>query len=333
MTDSIRDVICDVRHSADVDNYTNYQRKFLWAVAERLEAAGSASPCEPADEAILVARKWLSMTETEGGHLHYDDITKMAQALTYTQPPSGVPEWMQAISENLHTQDNRITADPLFVVFQKTLIVVAEGYDHDRIVWVDDEGHEADEVTESQLNALRSDIYGTCFMEDEIELGADEREEWRRFAIKEVDQFVTACFTEDGAEAYLKINGHNLNRPFIYVTSLFRNEEMKELRNWLLSTNATPPRPADGWISEVKAERQRQDQKWGGPSHDDQHRPETFAQLIEDYSGWARVMAGMGSLDKYRRRMIQVAALAGAAVEATDRALQRAANPPEQGGE
>jgi hypothetical protein len=62
-------------------------------------------------------------------------------------------------------------------------------------------------------------------------------------------------------------------------------------------------------------ERMRQDEKWGGPEHDDLHTTADFAQLAQDYAGWARVMAGMGSAEKAQRRMLQVAALALADVE------------------
>lgn len=162
--------------------------------------------------------------------------------------PQGVPEWMEKISSALKTQDNRITADPLFIVFQKGEVVVDEDYDHDRIVWVDDEGNEADDEVDAQLNWMRGGVGGEHFMDNEIELiDEDEcREEWRRLAIKEVDEFVTACLTETGAESYLKVSGHNLRKPYIFVTSLFRNEEMKRLRDWLLSTPAAPQ--ADEWV-------------------------------------------------------------------------------------
>lgn len=75
----------------------------------------------------------------------------------------------------------------------------------------------------------------------------------------------------------------------------------------------------DDVLKEVALERGRQDGKWGGPNHDDQHSTAEFVQFIEDYAGWARQMAGMGSHDKARRRLIQVAALAVAAVESIDR--------------
>lgn len=72
-------------------------------------------------------------------------------------------------------------------------------------------------------------------------------------------------------------------------------------------------------LLEVQIERLRQDSKWGGPRHDDQLNIADFVQRIEDYAGWARMMAVCGSPDKARRRLIQVAALAVAAAEMIDR--------------
>jgi hypothetical protein len=79
---------------------------------------------------------------------------------------------------------------------------------------------------------------------------------------------------------------------------------------------------------DVAAERGRQDAKWGGPAHDDTHAPELWIQLICDYAGWARVMAGMGNRERYRRRMVQVAALAVSAIEVLDRLPPDALYPP-----
>ncbi|HQR97614.1 MULTISPECIES: hypothetical protein [unclassified Polaromonas] len=79
-------------------------------------------------------------------------------------------------------------------------------------------------------------------------------------------------------------------------------------------------------LCDVESERQRQDAKWGGPEHDDGHDTHTFCLLIEGYTGWARVMAGMNSLAKARHRLVQVAALAVAGCESIDRAITRAAS-------
>ena len=72
-------------------------------------------------------------------------------------------------------------------------------------------------------------------------------------------------------------------------------------------------------LSDIEKERERQDVKWGGVAHDDEHTTAEFVQLIQDYAGRARTMAGMNSPDKARNRLIQVAALAVAAVESIDR--------------
>jgi len=83
-------------------------------------------------------------------------------------------------------------------------------------------------------------------------------------------------------------------------------------------------------LIDVAKERERQDEKWGGANHDDDHTPDFWVQLIKNYAGWAQVMAGMDSPDKYRKRMIQVAALAVAAAGGMDRQLS-AAQKQEQG--
>lgn len=75
-------------------------------------------------------------------------------------------------------------------------------------------------------------------------------------------------------------------------------------------------------IDDVKNERVRQFEKWDGVFSDDNYTPGDWYALIKDYNCWARRMGCMGSTDKYRRRLIQIAALAVAAVEALDRDIE-----------
>ena len=51
---------------------------------------------------------------------------------------------------------------------------------------------------------------------------------------KITNQFESAFLTRKGAEDYIKIQGHNMCKPFIYVEGLFRNYEMQEVRNILM---------------------------------------------------------------------------------------------------
>lgn len=137
--------------------------------------------------------------------------------------PDAQAEFVGSLRQQLLTQDNRCTADPFFVVFSKRLIVVDEDYDHDLIVWCREDDSEV-EATESQHRRLEA-----------LHRGYRKPEGWRRLAIKEIDQFETACFTEQGCKDYLAVNGHNLRKPFTYAHSLFRNREMLELRKMLMA--------------------------------------------------------------------------------------------------
>lgn len=86
-------------------------------------------------------------------------------------------------------------------------------------------------------------------------------------------------------------------------------------------------------LAELAAERTRQDAQWGGATRDDALPLPAFVQLIEDYAGWARVKAREGSMVEARQRLIQVAALAVAAVESLDRrALGTAEGAPASPG-
>jgi hypothetical protein len=127
------------------------------------------------------------------------------------------------IGNLLNTQDNRCTADPFFVVFSKSEIVVDEAYDYDRIVWVTEDGDEVEDRKAKRLEVL--------------ERNGRDVGEYRRVAIKYIDQFETACFTEQGCKDFLKIQGHNLRRPFIYAHSFWRNHEMLAIREMLLKSS------------------------------------------------------------------------------------------------
>ncbi|EAO8530041.1 TPA_asm: ead/Ea22-like family protein [Salmonella enterica subsp. enterica serovar Typhimurium] len=130
------------------------------------------------------------------------------------------PDSFGIIGENIRTQDNRITSDPMFCVYQKREIVVDADYDYDRIVWVDEDGNEANKRQSRRLELLHENF-------------REPPEKWRRVAVKDIDEFVTCCFTEQGCKDYLAANGHNLRLPFIYVKSGFRNAEYIGIRNWL----------------------------------------------------------------------------------------------------
>ncbi|MBS7757663.1 hypothetical protein [Klebsiella pneumoniae] len=125
---------------------------------------------------------------------------------------------LYTIGDLIRTQDNRITDQPMFVVFQKREIIGSDEHSPSRICWVWD-GEEVSELRAKRLEALYQDGRNTR--------GYD------RYAMQEVDEFVTACFTEHGCKDYLRQNGHNLRLPYIYACGSFRNNEYQLVRNWL----------------------------------------------------------------------------------------------------
>ena len=126
---------------------------------------------------------------------------------------------LKEISEKILTQDNRCTSQPLFVVFQKKRIYGMDPEYDGPIVWIADD-YEAEPDEHKKL-------------EEDYEINYVERDGWQRTSYIDIDVFVTACFTEDGAKAYIEINGHNLKEPFIYVETLHRNAEMNTVRDAL----------------------------------------------------------------------------------------------------
>lgn len=80
-------------------------------------------------------------------------------------------------------------------------------------------------------------------------------------------------------------------------------------------------------LFEVAKERGRQDAKWGGPAHDDQHTTEEFAEFIEGRAYKVRALdranrekpLTYGQLKTPRQILLEIAALAVAAVERLDR--------------
>ncbi|HEI4115567.1 TPA: ead/Ea22-like family protein [Escherichia coli] len=150
---------------------------------------------------------------------NFEECAAMAERIEEMQTKSA-PDSFGIIGENIRTQDNRITSDPMFCVYQKREIVVDADYGYDRIVWVDEDGNEANKRQSRRLELLHENF-------------REPPEKWRRVAVKDINEFVTCCFTEQGCKDYLAVNGHNLRLPFIYVKSGFRNAEYIGIRNWL----------------------------------------------------------------------------------------------------
>ncbi len=180
--------------------------------------------CELFDDNTTLRQRIAELEESHAQVIqsrdHYKRISEeglkqLAESGTVTVK---LPTELYTIGELIRTQDNRITDQPMFVVFQKREIIGSDEHSPSRICWVRD-GEEVNPLRALRLEILYQDGRDTS--------------NYDRYAMQEVDEFVTACFTEHGCKEYLRQNGHNLRLPYIYACGSFRNNEYQLVRNWL----------------------------------------------------------------------------------------------------
>lgn len=149
------------------------------------------------------------------------------------------------IGANLHTQDNRITANPIFLVQQKHRTGGFEESYADQHVWIRD-GEEVDDVIAALLD--EADKTGSSVIthpddEDRLDKTVREVDDYRKVYYRDEYVFVQPFFTEHGAQEYIRANGHNLREPRIYVESGYRNAEWAAVREYLMA------QAKEGWKS------------------------------------------------------------------------------------
>ncbi|MCK5607577.1 hypothetical protein KAR91_37180 [Candidatus Pacearchaeota archaeon] len=169
---------------------------------------------------------------------------------------------------NLKTQSNRSTGDPLFCVEQKNRTWGTDPDYHDgHYEWVDPDGTDGtfgtnddlkehllengyelmeglknvalfadydfpEELTEEGLNNLFDKDAINLDIDDEVSLG---NYQFRKCYYVDNYVFVTAHLTEAAALEYIAGNKHNLNEPRTFVTSQYRCYEWNALREALIS--------------------------------------------------------------------------------------------------
>lgn len=211
----------------------------------KLEANAQPSPSSVGDAIrAMPLPEPRDMDYVRWGYDADDMRTLLAEAAALAEQVQGqqvIPESLRKIGELLRTQDNRYTDQPMFIVQQKCTYVTEDGYNDCRYEWRETLSGEF--VKASPLRAKRLDAIRAKTWEDP---GG-----WKRFAVHDVWEFVTACFTEQGCKDYIASNGHNLKEPRIYADGSYRNEEYRAVRNWLMSL-AAPSIAQDGQKSEVQ---------------------------------------------------------------------------------
>jgi hypothetical protein len=133
-----------------------------------------------------------------------------------------IPAHILALAERLRTQDNRCTAHPIFCVQRQYRIEGLE--DSDEWEWRDSDWHRADKEKAEELDNAPPEV--------------SDIDGWTRIYYQSRWHTVMVALTKEGAERYLRNNAHNLSEyapPRIYVESLYKCEEMIQLREWLMT--------------------------------------------------------------------------------------------------
>lgn len=112
------------------------------------------------------------------------------------------------------------------------------------------------------------------------------------------------------------------------------NQKWTELEAELI-TRGLVTEPQAKIISKILNERDSQDLQWGGPEHDDAHRPAEWlafirrqlvlAEIAGDPGGDVRKRSDRVNMGEYRERMVKTAALIMAALESDHRNQERKA--------
>ena len=134
-------------------------------------------------------------------------------------------QFLEQLSTELNSQDNMITAHPLYCVFQVERIYgMDKSLDIDRVF-----------VDEECIELSRQDLMDAFDLtERQIEDG-DLPDTITETGYVDRPRFVNAHLTLEAANKYIRENNHNLNRPYVYVASMNRCPEMIQLRELLMS--------------------------------------------------------------------------------------------------
>lgn len=153
-------------------------------------------------------------------------------------------EWIITLQRNLKTQDNRCTADPLFLVQEEERIWhIDPSCTDDGYIWQSqDEPEIFYESTKELLEGEEAPDNAEIDFRDEISLNGHRYE---RVHYKTIWKFVTAHFTEAAAQLYIDQNAHNLRNPRIYVSSQYRCWEWNKIRKMLVYAEVRPKDPQD----------------------------------------------------------------------------------------
>lgn len=149
-----------------------------------------------------------------------------------------IPAHILALSQQLHTQDNRCTDNPIFQVRDVKQVPCLPEHANDTHWW-DAEGDLVldEELIKNLEEEGQWDSFESVLLEDE---DGCHSERYTRSHTKTLRQVVATFMTQQAADAWVKANEHRHNALEIYIDSGFRNPEWQAIRDFLMSLTPAP---------------------------------------------------------------------------------------------
>ena len=140
-------------------------------------------------------------------------------------------EFLMNLSKEINTQNNRITADPIFCVYEKRRVYVPDGCGETG--WFSDEGSlQTEEDIEEICEEYRTENPESTLDDEEI---LEELEYHKTdYEIQDTPVSGQPYFSEKAAQNHIDCNHYHYSKPFTYVESAWRNDEWVTIRKIIM---------------------------------------------------------------------------------------------------
>ena len=185
-----------------------------------------------------------------------------------------IPAFLLEMSQQMHQQSNRCTAEPIWQVRCKRYLPTEEGYDEHHWEIVDTDGgtalYRSDESDIKQAlaewlaendhqwcsnwlfdNEIETnypdivhvngpaidEVFINAFIEDfDVESNHDQLPDpLKKFHLQETEEVIRSCLTEADARAFIARKQHDYPKLYTYVESMVFCPQMIQLRHWIMS--------------------------------------------------------------------------------------------------
>lgn len=172
-----------------------------------------------------------------------------------------IPDWLIEMSEQMSTDEKRLTAFPFWQVRNNVYLITEEGYNehHWEIVDTNEGITLFHSERDDDFEELASDLYdhndGWCekwCSDNDFELGSEEDfinlfnenfnaeydsedlpEGYKKFHMQEVEEVLTTHLTKVDAERFIQRKKHDYPNAYTYVASAYWSPQFKQLQDWI----------------------------------------------------------------------------------------------------